>query len=70
METKYANDNKFARRTEPSFRDISTSKNGAQSNLAIPINDVESQGSSFRINAPDVEIMSLRTGVNEPLETM
>ena len=56
--------------TEPSLPNLPQTKDGVKSALAVPVHEVDSQGSSFRVNAPAVEVMSLKTGANEPLETM
>ena len=49
---------------------LESTKDGKMSALHLPVHEVDSQGSSFRANQPDVEVLSLKTGVNEPLETM
>ena len=38
--------------------------------LNLPTGDNVSQATSFRVGAPQIDIMSLKTGHNEPLETM
>ena len=54
--------NAFTGLVSPNIMKSEEIKEGAKSALAIPANDAESHGgSSFRVNAPNVAIMSLKS---------